>query len=171
MIASTSHDLSRMSDDGLFLKELFYRLNVFSILLPPLRKRREDIVPLAEHFLNVFSTQMGRPGLRFSTAARDYLVRHEWRGNVRDMRNRVERAVILTTGEEVSVDALLATRFDQGAAITTLDLAMDSAQQEYLSRLMNECEWNVTMAARVAGVTREGLSRMISKYGLNDGME
>lgn len=169
VVASASHDLQQMCDDGRFLKELFYRLNVFSLVLPPLRKRREDIVPLAEHFLEVFSAEMGRTGLRFSAAAKEYLVKHEWRGNVRDLRNRVERAVILTDGDEVHVDALMATRFDQGVAITEMDAAMESAQQEYLTRLMNECDWNVTKAAKVAGVTREGLSRLIGRYGLKDG--
>ena len=171
VVASASHDLVNMGDDGGFLKELYYRLNVFSILLPPLRKRREDIVPLAQHFLDMFSTQMGRTDLKFSAAAVGYLTRHEWRGNVRDLRNRIERAVILTTDEEVCVDALTVTRFDQGAAMTTMDVAMDAAQQEYLSRLMIECDWNITHAAKVAGLTREGLSRMITKYGLKDGRE
>jgi DNA-binding NtrC family response regulator len=169
VVASASHDLQRMCDDGQFLKELFFRLNVFSLVLPPLRKRREDIVPLAEHFLDVFGAEMGRPGLHFSAAAKEYLVMHEWRGNVRDLRNRVERAVILSDGEEVHVDVLLATRFDHGAAITEMDAAMESAQQEYLTRLMNECDWNVTKASKLAGLTREGLSRLITKYRLKDG--
>lgn len=171
VVASASHDLQKMCDLNLFLKELFYRLNVFSLVLPPLRKRREDIVPLAEHFLDVFATEMGRPGMRFSDPAKEYLVKHEWRGNVRDLRNRVERAVILTDGDDVHVDALLATRFDQGVALVEMDAAMESAQQEYLTRLMNECDWNVTKAAKLAGLTREGLSRLISKYRLKDGRQ
>jgi DNA-binding NtrC family response regulator len=170
VVASTSHDLVGMGDDGSFLKELLLRLNVFSILLPPLRKRREDIVPLAQYFLDMFSAQMGRTGLTFSAAAARFLTRHEWRGNVRDLRNRIERAVILTANDqEVSVDALSVTRFDQGVTMTTHAEAMDAAQLEYVSRLMNECDWNITQAAKVADLTREGLSRMVAKYGLKDG--
>lgn len=169
VVASASHDLQHLCDEGQFLKELFFRLNVFSLVLPPLRKRREDIVPLAEHFLEVFAGETGRTGLRLSAAAKDYLIKHEWRGNVRDLRNRVERAVILTSDEEVGVDLLLATRFDHGVTMTDMDAAMESAQQEYLTRLMNEFEWNVTRAAKVAGVTREGLSRLIGRFGLKDG--
>ncbi len=169
VVASASHDLQKMCDEGQFLKELFFRLNVFSLVLPPLRKRREDIVPLAEHFLEVFATEMGRPGMRFSGPAKEYLVKHEWRGNVRDLRNRIERAVILTDDDDVHVDALLATRFDQGVAIVEMDAAMESAQQEYLNRLMHAYDWNVTKAAKPAGMTREGLSRLIAKYGLKDG--
>jgi len=169
VVASASHDLQQMCDEGRFLKELFYRLNVFSMVLPPLRKRREDIVPLAEHFLEVFSTQMGRTGLKFSDAAKEFLVRHEWRGNVRDLRNRIERAVILTTDEEVCVDVLLATRFDEGVAITDMAAAIESAREEYLVRLHRAFDGNVTRSAKVAGTTREGMSRLFRRYGLKDG--
>jgi len=169
VVASASHDLQQMCDEGRFLKELFYRLNVFSLVLPPLRKRRDDIVPLAEHFLEVFGAEMGRTGLKFTAAAKEFLVRHEWRGNVRDLRNRVERAVILTDGDEVHVDALLATHFDQGMTITEMDAAIESAREDYLARLHRAYAGNVTRSAKAAGITREAMSRLFKRYGLSEG--
>jgi DNA-binding NtrC family response regulator len=169
IVAAASCDLDLMCAEGRFLKELLYALNVFTVLLPPLRKRPDDILPLAEHFLATFAAQTGRSGMGFSPAARQFLLKHDWRGNIRDLRNRVERAVILTTSEDIGVEALMSTRFDQGANLTEYSVAMDAAELEYLSRLMKDCDWNITKGAKVAGLTREGLSRMIAKWGLKEG--
>jgi DNA-binding NtrC family response regulator len=168
LIAASSSDLSRLVDEGTFKPELFFRLNVFSLVLPPLRLRQGDILPLAEHFLALFAAQIGRRALEFSAAAREYLVGHEWRGNVRDLRNRIERAVIMADGDLISVNHLVPVRLELPTAVPAYDDAMLSFQREYVLRLLRDSSDNVTEAARRAGLSREGLSRMIGRLGLRE---
>ena len=101
IVASTNRDLSQMVEAGTFREDLFYRLNVFSILVPPLRARPDDIGPLAHHFLEQFSEELARPFTGFSAGATRTLQGHAWPGNIRELRNAVERAAILTSGGEI----------------------------------------------------------------------
>jgi len=107
IIATSNRDIADTVARGLFREDLFYRLNVFPLLIPALRQRPGDIVPLARHFLATHGARAGRPGLHFAAAAGDALQRHSWPGNVRELENVVQRAVILAAGETVEVDALL----------------------------------------------------------------
>ena len=171
LIAASSRDLDQSSAGGEFMPELFYRVNVFSIMLPPLRARREDILPLAEHYLELYSAQMGKVGLVLSPAAREYLVNHEWRGNVRDLRNRIERAVIIADGVSLTPAHLMPVPFDIPSGLLPLDTATQEFQRAHVARALRECGGNVTEAARRLGLTREGLSRIIGKLGLREERE
>lgn len=106
ILAATNEDLDRLVREGGFREDLFYRLNVITIPLPPLRDRREDIPLLVEAFLEEFREEHGKPGVGISAAAQHALVRHDWPGNVRQLRNAVERAVLLATTDEIGVDLL-----------------------------------------------------------------
>ncbi|QDV05006.1 Transcriptional regulatory protein ZraR [Planctomycetes bacterium Poly30] len=101
VVASTNRDLMQMVEAGTFREDLFYRLNVFSIVVPPLRARPEDIGPLAHHFLEHFGDELARPYTGFATAAIRSLETHPWPGNIRELRNAVERAAIMTSGGEI----------------------------------------------------------------------
>src|SRR5262249_42613403 len=107
VLAATNRDLPALVAEGRFREDLYYRLNVIEVVLPPLRSRPADILPLARRLLAFFARQAGKPALRFTAAAEDAIQRHAWPGNVRELRNAVERAVILGDGPEVSA-ALLA---------------------------------------------------------------
>jgi formate hydrogenlyase transcriptional activator len=105
LVAATNRDLARMVADGQFRSDLYYRLNVFPVVLPPLRERREDIPMLARHFTQRFARQMGRRIESIPTAVMEALVRYPWPGNVREMQNVIERAVILSPGQALRLDA------------------------------------------------------------------
>lgn len=107
IVASTNRDLSHMVEAGTFREDLFYRLNVFSIVVPPLRARPDDIAPLAHHFLERFSEELARPFTGFSAAATHVLLDHSWPGNIRELRNAVERAAILTPGGEIPAEHIM----------------------------------------------------------------
>jgi two-component system response regulator PilR (NtrC family) len=106
LVAATNRDLAAEVKAGRFREDLYYRLNVVQVRVPPLRERREDILPLAEHFLQRFAAEHGRPQPRFSADAKRRLDEYWFPGNVRELENLVERAVALSSGEEVTVDAL-----------------------------------------------------------------
>src|SRR5438105_5469718 len=103
LVAATNRDLAAMADDGRFRNDLYYRLNVFPVVLPPLRERREDIPMLARHFIQRFARRMGRRIEGIPAAVMDALVRYPWPGNVREMQNIIERAVILSPGPSLRI--------------------------------------------------------------------
>ncbi|MBL8397773.1 MAG: sigma-54-dependent Fis family transcriptional regulator [Candidatus Accumulibacter sp.] len=106
IIATSNREMLEAVGKGLFREDLYYRLNVFPLPIPALRERRQDIVPLARHFLAQHGGRSGRPGLRLSAAAEHALLQHSWPGNVRELENVIQRAIILAVGEEIDCDAL-----------------------------------------------------------------
>lgn len=168
IVAASSSDLEAMAAAGTFKAELLYRLNVFTVVVPPLRRRSEDILPMAENFLAMYGAQMGRRGLSFAPPARAYLERHEWRGNVRDLKNRIERAVILAEGAVIPVELLLPSKMDQSSPPLPWRLAAKEFKLEYFARLMQRFDDSVTNAARSAGMSREALSRLLRDIGLRE---
>jgi DNA-binding NtrC family response regulator len=173
VIAATRVDLREASQAGRFREDLFYRLNVFPIHLPPLRDRREDIPPLAAHFL----ARHGG-GHTFAPESLAALVNHDWPGNVRELENAVERAIAVADGprlglaqlpDEVAHAARPRITAPDDQALTykeVVDLARDRASREYLSALLRELGGNVTEAARRAGMERESLHRLLRRYGI-----
>ena len=116
-LAATNRNLARMVQEGTFREDLFYRLNVFPLVIPPLRDRPDDILPLAEHFLARYCREMGKPVPAIAPAAADALLGHRWDGNVRELQNTVERAVILLAGDELTPELL---RMDMLARLRNL---------------------------------------------------
>jgi len=101
IIAATNIDLQKMMQDGLFREDLFYRLHVITIQLPPLRERKDDIPLLVQHFLQKYGEENGKPGLELAPDALDLLMDYEWPGNVRELENVIERAAVLTQGSRI----------------------------------------------------------------------
>ncbi len=170
VVAASSRDLVEHASEGGFREELLFRLNVFRIQLPPLRQRPDDIIPLAEHFLALIAAQTGRRGLEFSPAARDYLLQHPWRGNVRELRNLVERAVILAEDGTIPVQLLAADDEQIPAVLPPYDdakaVVLQRFQRAYIARALQETEGNVSEAARRTGLARATISRMKGELGL-----
>ena len=176
VIAATNVDLRARVAAGAFRDDLFYRLNVLGLALPPLRERREDIPTLAAFLLE----RHRRHGLPegFTADALSALVRYRWPGNVRELENAIERAIAVTDGARIELEALpeevaatLRPRVTQGTETRlsyreVVDLARDRASREYLIALMRELGGNVTEAARRAGMERESLHRLLKRYGV-----
>jgi DNA-binding NtrC family response regulator len=160
VVAATNRNLEGMLEAGEFRDDLYYRLAVVTLLIPPLRERAEDIVPLAYHLQRKISNEIGKDPRQLSPAAEEVLARHHWAGNVRELRNRLERALIL--GWEAAIQP------------ADLDLHLDVPRQEKQAvdeperlRLVLEGEnWNVARAARQLGMPRHWLRYRIKKFGL-----
>ncbi len=178
VVAATHRDLKAEVAAGRFREDLFYRLNVFPVALPPLRERREDIPLLAAHFLEKHAGAPGRELGGFDPDAMRALTGYPWPGNVRELENAVERAVAVARGKEVAArDLPPDVQGTQEGAIPgevlasmpyrdAIDLARDRASRDYLIALLKEFGGHVTHAAVRAGMERESLHRLLKRYGL-----
>ena len=163
VIAATNRDLHEAVAAGQFRADLYYRLNVFDIQLPPLRQRREDIAELVAGFLREFNRTTARV-VRLSSDAMDALIRHDWPGNVRELRNVIERASIIC--EDGVIDrrdlSLRAALKD----VESTDLGV--IERRAIERVMRETQWNKVRAARKLGISRTQLYMRLRKYGIED---
>jgi DNA-binding NtrC family response regulator len=169
IVAATNRDLGQAIRDGRFREDLYYRLNVVPVVLPPLRERREDIPVLAEHFLSRASERHGRT-LRLAPAATARLLSYAWPGNVRELENAIERASILANGELVGPEDLpphIASGAGLGPA-PTLPAQQNLAEVEkaHILQTLERCGWNHSRAAEALGIGRTTLWRKLKEYGL-----
>ena len=165
VVAATNQDLLQMVRDKKFREDLYFRLNVVNLELPPLRERREDVMLLAEHFLNDFCRKARRPVPSFSAEARKRMQAHNWPGNVRELRNLCERLAYLFQGETIEADDLTLVRSTAEAAPPWMscDLSLNDAtnrfQQTYIQRMIKQCGGNMSEAAQRLGMHRSNLYR------------
>lgn len=163
LIAATNRDLREYVRDKKFREDLYYRLSVFELEVPPLRERGEDIELLLNHFLNHFRAQHGRPGLRLSTAAREHLLAYNWPGNVRQLRNAIDSAVVLAAGNSIEAsDFSLRDVASEPLPTLRLDVWEERLIREALKRTTN----NVIEATKLLGVSRATLYRKLEQYGI-----
>jgi DNA-binding NtrC family response regulator len=162
VIAATNRDLAAALRTGAFREDLYYRLNVFSVLVPPLRDRREDIVPLAEQFL----ISRGIPIVRLSEGAREELLRRAWPGNVRELENALERALILAGDEPIGAEHVRGPGASRNRAADVLEpgFELDAFERELLNAAMERSGGNKTAAARLLGITRRRLYSLLHSH-------
>jgi two-component system nitrogen regulation response regulator NtrX len=179
VIAATNKDLAREIDEGRFREDLFYRLNVVPIHVPPLRERRDDIPMLVGHFTDLLAQRDGVLPRRFEEAAVDKLRGLSFPGNVRELRNTVERLLILSAGETVRAEDVEMLATGRGgeptfagevlAAGTFADFK-DQAERAYIVQKLRENDWNIAETARRIEMPRSNLYKKIEKYGLERGV-
>ena len=167
IIAATNRDLQQDVKAGKFREDLFYRLNVFTILLPALRDRKKDILVLAEHFLKMFAQ---KTNTRIESMSKDFterLQQHEWKGNIRELKNVIERAVILANSTELTADSLpieMQTTSYQPQNLSAFDLA--SIEKLHIQRVLNHTRGNKTETAKLLNIGLTTLYRKIEEYKL-----
>ncbi|HJZ73706.1 MAG TPA: sigma 54-interacting transcriptional regulator [Vicinamibacterales bacterium] len=167
VIAATNRDLRKAVDRGDFREDLFYRLLVFDIRIPPLRERPSDILPLSETFLNEIGKSFGRPPAGLTKDAREALLGHEWPGNVRELRNALERAAILAEGGLIHTHHLaLQSRSTATGQQTTTTTNLLTFERETIERVLRDTLWNKSKAAKRLGLSRTQLYVRMRKYGL-----
>jgi DNA-binding NtrC family response regulator len=177
VIAATNVDLRRALEEGNFREDLYYRLNVFPITIPPLRERREDIPPLAEYFLHKCAAELGSAVTRIAPEAMRKLVDYEWSGNVRELENVIERALVLATGDELlpedvrldfaprrSVAAV--NGVTEGAEFLAEGVTLDEHEKTLIREALRRANGNKSQAARLLGLTRNALRYRLSQMGL-----
>jgi DNA-binding NtrC family response regulator len=162
-IAATNKNLEDLVKAGTFRPDLYYRLKVFAIDLPPLRERREDIPLLADHFLKKFATAMNKPLPTLAPQAVDLLLAHDWPGNVRELENAVERAMVIGRGPEIQpADFPFQLQPTEPVAGRTLD----EIERGHIERVLQETAGNLSRAARILDIDRTTLYNKLRRYGL-----
>lgn len=174
VIAATNRDLEAAVNEGLFRRDLYFRLRVVEIEAPPLRKRGEDVLELANHFLERYSEEMGRKFKGFTKEAIQQMRTYRWPGNVRELKNVVERAVVLSQGEWIGIDDLtlstLATSSESGivaAPVNTFEpVTLADLEKQHILQTLNLTAWNKSKASALLGIERSTLDRKIRRYEL-----
>jgi len=164
LVAATNRNLEEMVKGGKFRQDLYFRLKVVSVTLPALRERGEDILLLADHFLAEANRSNGRSVKGFSDEARTAARNHRWEGNIRELKHRVEQAVILTNNEYLSTEDL--NLGASGGEFRSLEAARDLFEKTYVVQALSRQEFNVTHTARVLGISRQHLQNLIKKHGI-----
>jgi len=171
VITATNRDLRSAITDKRFREDLFYRINVIAIHLPPLRERKEDIPLLCHHFLSQFNAKFNKSIKGISRKAQILLMNHLWDGNVRELQNVIESSAILTTKDHISDDDVhkqlektkgaRATRISYGENVT-----LEEVERQHISCILQKTGGNKVQAAAILGLSRSALSRKIGKLGL-----
>jgi transcriptional regulator with GAF, ATPase, and Fis domain len=171
IIAATNRDIEKMVREGKMRQDLFYRLNVLPIIVPPLRQRKEDISVLADHFLKVFSRETKKEINGFSNFAIDAMLSYSWPGNVRELENAVERAVVVCGGDEITPDDLSLDTKDSENEIPYIDMPLKKSMNQFkkhlITRTLERYNWNQTESAKSLGIQRTYLSRLIKELDIN----
>jgi len=180
LVAATNRNLLQDVKEGRFREDLFYRLNVFPIHLPPLRERREDIVPLAEYFLEKFNGKHGRSVRHVDSGVKELLVGYDWPGNVRELEHVMERVVLMAKGdtvtpedipEEVRLRQTVPPEKTEKPFKEFIKSRTEEVEKQLIVRVLEECGGNVTRAAQQLGFSRKGLQLKMIKYNLRKRQE
>jgi DNA-binding NtrC family response regulator len=170
VLSATNKPLDEMVAAGTFREDLLYRINLITLRLPSLRERPGDIPLLVDHFLDQIGRSYERPGFQLTDAAREWLKRQTFPGNIRQIKNLVERTVLLTDGPELDhtdfANHFAATAGRSAAPLATDDLTLEELEIQAVKRALSMHEGNITAAAQVLGITRSALYRRLEKYGL-----
>jgi len=175
VIAATNRDLEKDVSVGSFRRDLYFRLHVLEIRVPPLRKRTSDVIELANHFLHRFNVETGRRIRGFTTEGLDRLQHYRWPGNVRELKNVVERAVVLARADEIDVSDLmlsnLATAGDTADLTTSISgyepATLDEIERRHILATLHNTGWNKSRTAKILGIERSTLDRKIRRYELD----
>jgi len=170
VIAASNKDLKKEMEQKRFREDLFYRLNVVALNLPPLKDRKEDIPLLAQHFLQIFATKNNKNIKGFTPQSMEKLVKYNWPGNVRELINAVERAVVLSRLEYLDADDLSLLMEDnqitgdKDQLCLPENMSLDEIEKRSILEVINACDGNKSEAARRLGITRMTLRKKLDKY-------
>ena len=168
LIALTNTDLQAAVAAGHFREDLYFRLSVLPILVPPLRERRADIIPIAEHFVAVLASIHNRPAVQLSESARRVLAAYAWPGNLRELRNVIERAMVFAKGGEILPEELpdSVRAAAGGAALLGGFRSLEDLEREAIAQTLEGTRYHITKSAEILGISRKTLLEKRKKYGL-----
>ena len=174
LIAASNRDLSKEVKAKRFREDLFYRLNVMPIYIPPLRELKEDIISLAEYFLNMICLKLGKKVTGFSQAAQQALLSYPWPGNIRELSNLVERSVILCTGPSIEPADLglpVVSKTMTSSGVDSKMVSLEEIEKDHIQKVIEASGGNLSRAAEVLGITRSTLYSKIRRYSLDANAE
>jgi DNA-binding NtrC family response regulator len=164
VIAATNRDLKKAIEDGVFREDLFYRLNVIAFAMPPLRNRKEDIPLLCDHFLRRYSQETNKPIRKTTREAMDEMMVYDWPGNIRELENAIERAVVVGKGTQLSLEDLPIICSPEKAK--PQDHSLKEIEKHHIRQVLAENQWNISVCAKILGIDRSTLYSKIKRYQL-----
>ncbi len=167
VICATNKDLELAVKEGKFREDLYYRLNVFTIFLPPLRERKSDIPKLANHFMKKFSQVMNKPVTQIDPEAMDVLVRYDWPGNIRELANAIERAMVVGKPPQISKEDLPFQMKNTNGIKPSSD-SIEEIEKIHILKILHQYNWNISKSAEVLDIDRATLYNKINKYNLKN---
>ena len=175
VIAATNRDLEKDVAEGRFRRDLYFRLRVVEIVVPALRKRPEDIPLLADYFLRKYNAETGRKIRGLTARAKEQLLTYLWPGNIRELKNVIERAVVLCRGQEIDQEDLLLTKLAtagdteaEPAAEEFLPASLADIERRFILATLNHTGWNKSRTSNILGIERSTLDRKIRRYALDE---
>ncbi len=166
ILAATNKDLEKMIQQGTFREDLYYRLNVVSVLAPPLREKKEDILLLAQHFLTKYTAHYGKKVKSISSQVMDHLRRYSWPGNVRELENAMERAIILSSGEIILLEDLPPHMQPTFLSIESSPSSLEEGERKLILDALRATRGNQSRAAQLLGIHRTTLWRKLKRYSI-----
>jgi two-component system response regulator HydG len=166
IIAATNKDLAKAIKDATFREDLFYRLNVVLIQMPPLRERKGDIPLLVQHFLERYNARLRKNILGVSPEAMDLLARHDWPGNVRELENTVERLVVLSTGPYIEPADLSFAGTVLSPVAASQAVSLKDLERDHIVLTLQRCDGHKSEAARALGIDRKTLREKLKRYNI-----
>ncbi|GAB1374620.1 hypothetical protein MASR1M46_15060 [Bacteroidales bacterium] len=170
IIAATNKKLEKLIDEGKFREDLYYRLKVFTVQLPPLRDRREDIKDLTIHFLTKLNKRFNKNVTKIGDGVIEMLQQHTWPGNVRELENTIMQAIVMSKNDVLEVENI---KINQRALESTMEMvhkfeprSLADIEKDYIKRVLDEVRWNKIEASRILEITRPTLNAKIEKYKL-----
>jgi two-component system, NtrC family, response regulator HupR/HoxA len=170
-VSATNQDLDREVERGRFRQDLYYRLKIIAIDLPPLRERPDDALLLLNHFLDEFARTMGRPRPFVSPVALEMLLRYPWPGNVRELQNEVQRCLVMAGGGPLILEDHLSPKINPAGEIYSREShkfadAKADFERRFLREALVRCRYHRTRTAAEVGLTRQGLFKLLKKHGI-----
>ena len=170
VVAATHRDLQRRVAEGLFREDLYYRLSVLHVHLPAVRDRGNDLTLLARHFIRHFAALYDKPGAHLGPSAFARLAQHPWRGNVRELKHVLERAVFLAEHDEIAACDLTLPSVEQsppGFTLPSRGICLERLERDLVDQALERCQGNRSRAAALLGLTRDQIRHRIAKFGLS----
>src|SRR5258707_2304820 len=178
VIAATNRDLETMVKDGRFREDLYYRLNIIPIVIPPLRNRRDDIPPLVDFFIAKHSVDANRKIEGLTASARNLVMSYSWPGNVRQLESAIERAILLCEGNEIQVEDLPVEIRQEGTSASAFNfklppegISFEEVERSLITQAMEQTNWNITRAAKLLGLSFRTLKYRLEKFGMKKGTQ
>jgi DNA-binding NtrC family response regulator len=166
LVTATNKDLNSLISENLFREDLLYRINTVKITLPPLRERTDDIAPLLNHYLYIFSNKYNKPGIKINNQAMDKILSYKWPGNIRELKHTVEKAVILSETNTLTAEDFIFDKTSQTDSEFNKPLSLEEAEKIIIKNALDRNNWNISEAAKELKVGRQTLYRKIEKYDI-----
>ncbi|GMU86526.1 MAG: sigma-54-dependent Fis family transcriptional regulator [Ignavibacteriales bacterium] len=166
VVAATNEALENAVKEGRFREDLYYRLNVFTVFIPPLRERTDDVEQLAYYFLERFCNSMNKKKKKISEEALLFLKNYSWPGNVRELENAIERAVVISKTDEITFEDLPFHLREEDLSINDDDKSMAAVEKKHIMKVLNENRWNISKTSKVLGIDRVTLYNKLNRYHL-----